>query len=98
MLGVSIAVVDIALPNLQINFHQSITRQGMESIMPELMSSPPILIIAAILAIFLIIAIIKHAWHLFIWIVIIFAILIYLGVMKQSDLLQWFENLRKMVE
>ena len=66
--------------------------------MPEFISSPPFLIIAAIVAIFLIIAIIKHTWRFLIWIVIIFVILIYLGIMKQSDLLQWFENLRKMVE
>ena len=66
--------------------------------MPEFINSPPILIIAAIVAIFLIIVIIKHAWRLLIWIAIIAAVLIYFGVMKESDLLQWFENLRKMVE
>ena len=66
--------------------------------MPEFINSPPFLIIAAIVAIFLIIVIIKHAWRLLIWIAIIFLILIYLGIMKQSDLLQWFENLRKMME
>lgn len=72
--------------------------QDVESVMPEFISSPPFLIIAAIVAIFLIIVIIKHAWRLLIWIAIIFLILIYFGIMKQSDLLQWFENLRKMME
>ena len=65
--------------------------------MPELISSPIFLIIAAILGIFLIIAIIKGAVRLLIWIAIIAAILIGLGVMTQGDLQGWFEDLLKRV-
>ena len=66
--------------------------------MPEFINSPPILIIAAIVAIFLIIVIIKHAWRLLIWIAIIAAVLIYFGVMKESDVRNWFEKLLEMVK
>ena len=66
--------------------------------MPELITSPPFLIAVAIFAIFLVIAIIKHAFRFLIWIFVIFVILIGLGIMRQSDVLQWFENLRNMVE
>ena len=66
--------------------------------MPEFISSPIFLIIAAVFAIFLIIGIIKHAWRFLIWIAVIAVILIGLGIVKQSDLIQWFESLRKMVE
>lgn len=64
--------------------------------MPELISSPPFLIIATILAVLLIIGIAKRAVRLLIWIVIIFVILICLGIAKQYDLLGWFENLIKL--
>ena len=66
--------------------------------MPELITSPLFLIAVAIFAILLIIAIIKHAFRFLIWIFVIFVILIGLGIMRQSDVLQWFENLIKMVE
>ena len=65
--------------------------------MPEFISSPIFLIIAAILAVFLLIAIIKGAIRLFIWVAIIAVILIGLGVMTQEDMRDWFENLLKTV-
>ncbi len=65
--------------------------------MPEFISSPIFLIIAAILAIFLVIAIVKGAIRLFIWIAVIAIILIGLGVMTQEDMRDWFENLLKTV-
>ena len=66
--------------------------------MPEFISSPIFLIIAAIFAMLLIFRISKPVFRLVIWIVVIFAILVYFGIVKQSELLQWFENLREMVE
>ena len=63
--------------------------------MSELISSPPFLIIVAILAILLVIGIAKRAVRLLIWIAVIFGILIFLGIANQSDLLNWFENLFK---
>ncbi len=65
--------------------------------MPEFISSAPFLIIAAIFAILLIFGILKHAFRFVIWIVVIFVILLCLGIVKQAELLQWFENLRKMI-
>ena len=65
--------------------------------MPEFISSPLFLIIAAILGIFLVIAIVKGAFRLLIWIVIIAVILIGLGLLTQGDLGDWFETLRKRV-
>ena len=61
--------------------------------MPELISSPPFLIIVAIFAILLIIGIAKRAVRLLIWLAVIVVILIGLGIATQSDLLKWFENL-----
>lgn len=69
-----------------------------QSITPEFISSQTFLIIAAILGIFLLIAIIKGAVRLLIWVAIIAVILIGLGFITQADLLDWFENLRKRVE
>jgi len=66
--------------------------------MPEFISSPLFLIIAAVFAIFLIIGIIKHAWRFLIWVVVIAAILFYFGILKESDVRNWFENFRRMVE
>ena len=66
--------------------------------MPEFISSPIFLIIAAIFAILLIFRISKPVFRLVIWIIVIFAILVYLGIVKQSELLEWFEKLREMVE
>ena len=60
--------------------------------MPELISSPPFLIIVAILAILLVIGIVKRAVRLLIWIVIVFVILICIGIAKQSDLINWLED------
>ena len=65
--------------------------------MPEFISSPIFLIIAAILAIFLVIAIVKGALRLFIWIAIIAVILIGLGIVTRSEVRDWFENLLKTV-
>ena len=65
--------------------------------MPEFISSPIFLIIAAILAIFLVIAIVKGAIRLFIWIAIIAVILIGLGIVTRSEVRDWFENLLKTV-
>ncbi len=66
--------------------------------MPELISSPVFLIIAAIVAIFLIIGIIKHTWRFLILIVVVVAALFWLGIVKESDVHNWLEDLRKMVE
>ena len=66
--------------------------------MPELISSPLFLIIAAVVAIFLVIGIIKHTWRFLILIVVIVAILFWLGIVKESDVHDWLNNLRKMVE
>lgn len=66
--------------------------------MPEFISSPIFLIIAAILGILLLIAIIKGAIRLLIWVAIIAMILIGLGFLTQEDMREWFENLRKMVQ
>ena len=60
--------------------------------MPELMSSPLFLIIAAVFAIFLIIGIIKRAFRFVIWIVIIFVILLCFGIVKQAEIIAWFEK------
>lgn len=65
--------------------------------MPEFISSPIFLIIAAILAVLLLIGIVKGAVRLFIWVAIIAVILIGLGVMTQEDMRDWFENLLKRV-
>ncbi|MDE0683646.1 MAG: hypothetical protein OXI63_12070 [Candidatus Poribacteria bacterium] len=65
--------------------------------MPEFISSPLFLIIAAILAVVLVITIVKGAIRIFIWIAIIAVILIGLGVMTQEDMRDWFENLLKTV-
>ena len=61
--------------------------------MPEIISSPIFLIIAAILAIFLVIAIVKGAIRLFIWIAVIAVILIGIDAVTQGYLSDWFENL-----
>lgn len=66
--------------------------------MPELISSPPFLIIVAISAILLVIGIIKRAGRLLIWISVIFVILVCLGSAKQSDLLSWFNNLLQTIK
>ena len=67
----------------------------METVMPEFINSPIFLIIAAGLAIFLIIGIIKHAWRFLIWIAVIVAILILLGVIQVPEIREWFERLPK---
>lgn len=64
--------------------------------MPDLMTSPPVLIIAAILAVLLVIGIIKRAIRLLIWIAVIGVILVCLGIAKEFNWLNWFENLFKM--
>ena len=66
--------------------------------MPEFITSPIFLIIAAILGIFLLIAIIKGAVRVFIWLAIIAVILIGFGFITQGDLREWLENLRKIIE
>lgn len=73
------------------------TTENAESVMPEFIGSTPFLIIAAIIAVLLIISIAKGAVRLLIWAVIILAILIFFGVATESDLLKWFEDLRKRV-
>ena len=67
----------------------------MEIVMPEFISSPIFLIIAAVLAIFIIIGIIKQAARFLIWIAVIVAILIWLGVTQVPDIRDWFESLPK---
>jgi hypothetical protein len=76
---------------------QRATTESVESVIPEFMSSTPFLIIAAIIAVLLISSIAKGAVRLLIWAAIILAILIFFGVAAESDLLQWFEDLRKRV-
>ena len=66
--------------------------------MPEFTSSPIFLIIAAILGILLLIAIIKGAFRLFIWIVIIAVILIGLGITTQAEMREWFEGILKRIQ
>ena len=63
--------------------------------MPEFINSPIFLIIAAVLAIFIIIGIVKHAARFLIWIAVIVAILILLGVTQVPEIREWFENLPK---
>ena len=65
--------------------------------MPELMSSPLFLLIAAVFAIFIIIGIIKHAWRFLIWIAVIVAVLLWLGITNVPQLRDWFEKLLEMV-
>ena len=64
--------------------------------MPEFISSPIFLVIAAIVAMLLIFRISKPVFRVVIWIVVVFAILVYFGIVKQSEVLQWFENLFKL--
>ena len=64
--------------------------------MPEFISSPIFLVIAAIVVMLLIFRISKPVFRVVIWIVVVFAILVYFGVVKQSEVLQWFENLFKL--
>ena len=63
--------------------------------MPEFTNSPIFLIIAAVLAVFIIIGIVKHAARFLIWIAVIVAILIWLGVTQVPDIREWFERLPK---
>ena len=66
--------------------------EDVESVMSELISSPPFLIAVAILAILIVIGIAKRAARLLIWIVVILVILICFGIANQSDLLHWLED------
>lgn len=63
--------------------------------MPEFINSPIFLIIAAVLAIFIIIGIVKQAARFLIWIAVIVVILILLGVTQVPDIRDWFESLPK---
>lgn len=65
--------------------------------MPEFINSPLFLIIAAILAVLLVIAIVKGAVRLLIWIAVIAVIFIGFGIVTQGELRDWFENLLKTV-
>ena len=65
--------------------------------MPEFINSPLFLIIAAILAVLLVIAIVKGAIRLLIWIAVIAVIFIGFGIVTQVELRDWFENLLKTV-
>ena len=67
----------------------------MEAVMPEFINSPIFLIIAAVLAIFIIIGIVKQAARFLIWIAVIVVILIWLGVTQVPDIRDWFESLPK---
>ena len=66
--------------------------------MPELINSPPFLIIVAIFAVLLIIGIAKRAVRLLIWIFVVFVILTCFGIAKESELLNWVENFLKMAK
>lgn len=61
--------------------------------MPESINDPVFLAIAAVLAIFIIIGIIKHNARFLIWIAVVVAILIWFGVIKVSEIREWFERL-----
>ena len=63
--------------------------------MPEFITSPIFLIIAAVLALFVIIGIVKHTARFLIWMAIIVAILILLGVTQVPEIRDWLENLPK---
>ena len=63
--------------------------------MPEFITSPIFLIIAAVLALFVVIGIVKHTARFLIWIAVIVAILILLGVIQVPEIREWFENLPK---
>ena len=62
-------------------------------VMPEFITSPIFLIIAAILAVLLLIGIVKGAVRLLIWVAVIAVILIGLGIVTEGGLRDWFENL-----
>ena len=83
--------------SLRYKYQTHVITQSTEFVMPEFMSSTPFLIIAAIIAVLLIISIAKGAVRLLIWAVVILAILIFFGIATESDLLKWFEDLRKRV-
>ena len=72
-----------------------LNRTLIESIMPEFITSPIFLIIAAVLALFVIIGIVKHTVRFLIWIAIIAAILIWIGVIQVPEIREWFERLPK---
>ena len=61
--------------------------------MPEAINSPVFLAIAAVLAIFIIIGIVKHNARFLIWIAVVVAILIWFGVIKVPEIREWFERL-----
>ena len=67
----------------------------METVMPEFINSPISLIIAAVLALFVIIGIVKHTARFLIWIGVIVAILIWIGVIQVPEIREWFERLPK---
>ena len=67
----------------------------METVMPEFITSPIFFIIAGVLALFVIIGIVKHTARFLIWIAIIVAILIWIGVIQVPEIREWFENLPK---
>ena len=63
--------------------------------MPEFINSPVFLTIAAVLAIFIIIGIFKHSARFLLWIAVIVAVLIWLGVIQVPEIREWFERLPK---
>ena len=63
--------------------------------MPEFINSPVFLAIAAVLAIFILIGIVKHNARFLIWIAVIVAVLIWLGVIQVPEIREWFERLPK---
>ena len=63
--------------------------------MPESINSPVFLALAAVLAIFIIIGIVKHTARFLIWIAVIVVVLIWLGVIQVPEIREWFERLPK---
>ena len=61
------------------------TITSMEAVMPEFIGSPIFLIIAAVLALFIIIGIFKHTARFLIWI----------AVIQVPEIREWFERLPK---
>lgn len=67
----------------------------MDSLMLELITTPPFLIVTAIFAVLIVIGIAKRAVRLLLGVTVIFVILIGLSFMNQTVLLVWFENMFK---
>ncbi len=59
--------------------------------MLEIVGSLPFLIVVGVFAIFLVICIVKRAVRLLIWVSVIFVILVILGIVNRTELINWFQ-------